>query len=111
MMELIVNREAFEKLPNDLKNIITVASGAVNTLMLSAFDQKNMEYYLKMKKEGRVEFREFSEPVLNKLKAYTDEVMEEITGKDSMSKKAYESFNSFKMNMYDWFKISERNYR
>ena len=37
--------------------------------------------------------------------------MEEITGKDSMSKKAYESFNSFKMNMYDWFKISERNYR
>lgn len=111
MMELMVNREAFEKLPNDLKNIITVASGAVNTLMLSAFDQKNMEYYLKMKKEGRVEFREFSEPVLNKLKAYTDEVMEEITGKDSMSKKAYESFNSFKMNMYDWFKISERNYR
>ena len=111
MMELIVNKSAYENLPADLQNIIRVAAEASNTLVLATIDQKNMEYYFKLKNEGKVEFREFPDDVLSKLKEFTDEVMEEIMDKDTMSKKAYESFNAFKKNMYDWFAISERNYR
>ena len=110
MLELIVNKDAYEELPDDLKNIINIAADASNSMILSEFDQKNMEYYFKLKNEENVDFREFPEDVLNKFKKNAEEVIGEITDKDPISKKAYESYLKFKRDTHQWFSISEMNY-
>lgn len=108
-LELMINKDAFEDLPDDLKAIIKAAADASNTMILAAFDAKNTEYYYKMKGEN-VEFREFPQEVLNKLMTYSKEVIDEIISTDPKSKKAYESYLKFKKNIFGWMEISERNY-
>lgn len=109
-LELIVNKDAYSKLPADLKNIISAAARASNDLILSAFDMKNTEYFYKLKNEEKVDFREYPLEVLSKLKTYTDEVIGEISSSDEMSKKIYESYKKFHKNMSVWHEVAERNY-
>ena len=109
-LELMVNKNAYEELPNDLKEIIKVAADASNVMILAAFDQKNTEYYHKILNEGKVQFKEFPAEVLNSLKSYSEEVIEEIVSEDAMSKKAIDSYRKFKSSSYEWFKITEKSY-
>lgn len=109
-LELIINKDAYNKLPDDLKNIIGVAAKASNDLILSAFDMKNTEYFYKLKNEEKVEFREYPVEVLSKLKAYTDQVISEISGLNEMSTKIYTSYKKFHKNISYWHGISERNF-
>lgn len=110
-LELFVNNDAYQELPSDLKAIIQNAAAASNNYILAEFDAKNTEYYLKMKKEGQVEFRQFPGDVLNRLKLLTGQVIKDIVSKDSTSKKAYESYTAFQKNISDWFDVTERNYK
>ena len=108
-IELMVNKSAYEDLPGDLKQIIKIAAGAANTMMLAAFEAKNAEYYIKMKQEN-VEFREYPEEVLNRLKLLTKKVINEMNEDDPMSRKVYESYEKFHKEIGGWSAISERNY-
>ena len=78
--------------------------------MLAAFNAKNAEYYIKMKNEN-IQFREWPEDILNKLKEFSVEVLEEMASNDPMSRKVYDSYKKFKNDIYDWTEISERNYK
>lgn len=109
-LELILNKDAYNKLPEDLKHIVEIAAGQLNLMMLSAFEQKNTEYYFKLKNEGKVQFRQFPDDVLNTFRKLTDEVIEEIISSDAMSKKVYSSYKNFKENISEWSTIAERNY-
>ena len=83
------------------------AAEASNTLILSAFDAKNTEYYLKMQYEENVNFRKFPEEVIKSLKFFAEQVISEIVTKDEMSRKAYESYTAFKKKISDWFGVTE----
>jgi TRAP-type mannitol/chloroaromatic compound transport system substrate-binding protein len=109
-LELMVNKDAYNKLPNDLKVIVKAAAEASNVLILAAFDVKNFEYFKKLKNEEDVEFKEYPNELLLKLKTYADEVIGEISNSDAMSKKIYESYRKFQKNMISWHSISERDY-
>ena len=109
-LELMINKEAYEDLPDDLKAIIKAAAEASNTLILSAFDAKNAEYYLKMQYEENVNFKKFPEEVIKSLKFFSEQVISEIVAKDEMSRKAYESYTVLKKKISAWFGITERNH-
>lgn len=109
-LELIVNKNAYTQLPKDLQNIVDTAAAQINILILSAFNAKNTEYYFKMKKEGKVQFRKFSDEILKSLRNYTNEVINEIASSDAMSKKVYASYSDFQTNISEWNTIAERNY-
>jgi TRAP-type mannitol/chloroaromatic compound transport system substrate-binding protein len=109
-LELMVNKSAYDDLPDDLKEIIKISSAASNAMMLAVFNAKNAEYYIKMKNEN-IQFREWPEEILNKLKEYSVEVLEEMASGDPMSKKIYDSYKKFKDDIYAWTEISERNYK
>jgi TRAP-type mannitol/chloroaromatic compound transport system substrate-binding protein len=111
VLELIVNKSAYEQLSQDLKDIIEVAAAKVNITMLSAFEAKNTEYFFKMKKEGKVQFRQFSDEILEALRKFTDEAISDITSSNAMAKKVYESYMSFKKNIYEWDFMAEKNYK
>lgn len=109
-LELIINKNTFDQLPDYLKKIIEVGSAAVNIKILSAFEAKNTEYYYRIKEEKRVQIRKYPDDVISSLRKFSAEVIQEIISGDAMSKKVYDSAIKFKKDITEYTEISERNY-
>ncbi len=108
-IELTVNKDEFEKLPGDLQTIIRTAATAASIEMLSDFEAKNAEYYIKLKNEN-INFQTFPDSVLNALREATKEVIANITSADQMSKTVYDSYSKFQKSITEWNSLVERNY-
>jgi TRAP-type mannitol/chloroaromatic compound transport system substrate-binding protein len=110
VIELTVNKQAFEALPTDLQAVIRAAAARSNVWALSEFESKNNTYLQKLTNEEGVELRKFPDDVLSKLRDYSAEVIDELVAADSLSRKIYESFASFKKQVTGWAEISEKVY-
>lgn len=110
VLELAVNKTAFENLPKDLQTIIRAAAARANTWMLSEFEAKNNIYLQKLLHEEHVAIKKFPDDVLNAFRQFSAEVIAEITAQDALSKKVYESFEQFRKQMTSWAEISEKVY-
>lgn len=95
VLETIVNKNAYESLPADLKEIIKQACYSANSTILGKFTLKNSEYLDKIKAESKVELRKFHENFMKNIKIYADQVLTEIVEADQLSKKVYDSYKSF----------------
>lgn len=109
-MELFISRMAFEKLPADLQTIIKTAAYRVNLWALSEFESRNNTYLQKLINEHNVQLKRFPDDVLKTLKEYTKAVIDEITSKDPISRKVYESYSKFQKDVTTWSNISEAAY-
>lgn len=107
VVELLLNKSAYNELPGDLKEIIKTAALAANQKMLSKIETLNYEYYEKLKTEGKVQFKKFPADVMEAFKKYSEEVITEITASDPLSKKVYDSYLSFMKKTNSWNEISE----
>ncbi|MCL4111161.1 UNVERIFIED_CONTAM: hypothetical protein GTU68_038503 [Idotea baltica] len=107
VLEVIVNKEAFESLPNDLQEIVETACYRSNQEMLSEFEAKNNEYLKKIRNETNVEILAFPTEVLQELKQYAFDIYEELAAKDPLSRKAYDSFKAFKKDISEWSQLAE----
>ncbi len=110
VLELIVNKKAFEKLPLDLQEIVKTAALKYNSLILSEFEAKNNFYLQKILTEApNVELRQFPKEVLDVLKEKTIEILDEIAAKDEFAGRVYESFKIFKKQVKKWGEVSEQS--
>jgi len=110
VLEIFVNKGVFEKLPTDLQHIIRAATYRSNIWMLSAFEAQNNVYLQTLINEHNVQLKRFPDDVLQTFKKYTKEVLDELTAKDPMSKKVYESYNAFRRQVAAWGETSEKAY-
>ncbi len=110
VLELFVNKSAYEKLPTDLQSIITTAALRSNNWMLSEFEAKNAVYLQKIKQEYQTDIRPFPKEVLAAFRKFSREVIDEITTADAMSKKVYQSFSQFQQSISGWSHLSEEVY-
>jgi len=110
VIETFINKKAYEKLPSDLKEIIRTAAARSNAWMLSEFEAKNNTYLKKLVSEQRVKLLMFPDDVLKEFKKLSKEVVSEITGKDSLSKKVYEAFSKFQKDISEWGQVSEKTF-
>lgn len=108
VLELIVNKEAYEDLPEDLQTIVSVAAEMVNVWVLSEFESKNAEYLALIQSEGKVEIRSFPPAVLQRLRNITDEVLEEFVAKDAAAKKVYNAFRAYRTRAIAWSALTEK---
>ncbi len=110
-LEAMVNLDAWNSLPDDLKAIVEAATYRSNMWMLSEFEAKNNDALKTLINEHNVELKQFPEEVLKELKKLAKEVLEEVAAGDPMSKKAYDSFLEFQKNIYEWNKLTEEPYQ
>ncbi|MFQ5328777.1 MAG: TRAP transporter substrate-binding protein [Thermodesulfobacteriota bacterium] len=110
VLELIINKGAFERLPKDLQAVVRSAAYRSNVVMLSEFEAKNNSYLQKLITEHKVLLKRFPDDVLKSFKRYTREVLQEVTAKDRMSRKVYDSFSTFQKNVSQWADVSEVAY-
>lgn len=107
-LECLLNKAAFEALPDDLQHIVLSACRVVNQDILDEYTARNNAALHTLVTEHQVKLRRFPEAVLEKIRALSDEVVTEIAAKDAMSKKIYESFQQFRNQVMAWHDISER---
>jgi len=108
MLEFMVNKDAFDKLPNDLQAIVRVASRATNQDMLDEYTARNNAALQELINKHKVDVRPFPEDVLIKLRDLSDEVLQEVAASDALAKKAYESFKAYKEGVQSYHAISEQ---
>lgn len=110
MIELMVNKSAFESLSTDLQTIVRAAAAWANNWALSEFESKNNIYLQMLIKEHDVQVRPFPDDVLTTLSRFSQEIIDELTAADPMSKKVFASFDAFRKHVAGWAEVSEKLY-
>lgn len=110
VLELFINKSAYDGLPKDLQAIIQGAAQRANVWILAEFEAQNNVYLQKTIEEYKTEVLKFPDDVLSAFRKYADEAIEEIIADDPMSKKVYQSFHKFQREMTGWAEITEKSY-
>ncbi len=109
VLEVTVNRDAWEALSDDLKMIVRTAADAQNVWMLAQFDARNGGALEELIATG-TELRPFPDVVMADLAKAAEEVKTEVADSDSMAAKVYDSFRKFQANVGGWGTVSEKAY-
>jgi len=104
--ELLINKKAWESLPDDLKIIIQCAAADCYIWSLGEFDSLNGDALKELVEKHGIKVMKFPDDVLAQLKKLSMEVMEEEAAKSAKMKKIYDSFKDFKARSAQWTHIS-----
>jgi TRAP-type mannitol/chloroaromatic compound transport system substrate-binding protein len=109
-LECMVNKPAYEALPDDLKTLLEACCRAVNDDMLADYTAQNHRALVALRDQHKVEFRRLPDAVLEALRKAADEVLEEMAAKDSFARRVYDSFKTFRDQARAWHAVSEVAY-
>ncbi|MBE9560047.1 MAG: TRAP transporter substrate-binding protein [Proteobacteria bacterium] len=109
-LEAIINKKAFEVLPKDLKAIVENCCKIVNQNMSLEFTAKNNTALDTLVNKHKVDVRRLPDDVLEKLKALSNDVVNELAAKNNAAKKIHDSYNRFYKQVSAWHEISEKIY-
>jgi TRAP-type mannitol/chloroaromatic compound transport system substrate-binding protein len=108
-LSFLVNKDAWNKLPENYKAILEAACAYANIDMQSKYDAKNPDSLQRMIKQG-VKLRKFSDDIMKAAYKTSFDMMEELAAKDKVYKKVYESWKKFRGDENEWFKTAELTY-
>ena len=109
-LECIVNRDAWNSLPEDLQAIVRVACQATTLDMASEFMARNATALAQLRSDDNVELRRFPDDVLAGLKQLNREVIEELALDDPAFARVWDSCRQFMAVSQPWQAISEQAY-
>ena len=109
-LEIIVNKEKLESLPEDLQEIVRVAARAASTDMLDDYTVNNSKALKTLVEEHGVDIRPLPEEVLRELYAISEEVLAEEAAKDAMFAKVLKSINEYRARVRDFHELTEQAY-
>jgi TRAP-type mannitol/chloroaromatic compound transport system substrate-binding protein len=109
-LEAMVNKEAWDSLPEDLQAMIEVATRAINDDMLSEFTARNNAALVTLFEEHGVQLRRLPDDVLLKLKAISKEVVAEAGEENELAGRIHDSYTNFQSDVSKYHRISEQAY-
>ena len=109
-LEIIINKDAYDSLPEDLKAIIKYAARASNQEMLDEYTARNNKALNELIEKHNIELKKIPDTVLVELRRITDEVMEDFIADDEMAQKVYKSYIEYKEQVINYHRISEKAY-
>jgi TRAP-type mannitol/chloroaromatic compound transport system substrate-binding protein len=108
--ELIVNKAAWNRLPNDLKAIVENACAACNVISEAWCQKNNAEAMEDLIRNHGVIAQELPGPVVERLRAETARVLDEASARDPLVKRVADSFFAYKAKFDQWAGYSEVPY-
>ncbi len=109
-LELLVNKSAWEQLPADLQQIVTVAARAVNQDMLDEYTALNNQALQQLVQKHGVQLRKLPDKVLARLQQISSQVVAEMAAEDPQVAEVYRSYQEFRANVESYHRISEQAY-
>jgi TRAP-type mannitol/chloroaromatic compound transport system substrate-binding protein len=110
VLECLINRAAFDALPDDLQAIVLAACRVVNNDMLAEYTARNHAALEQLKTEHHVQVRPFPPDVLAHLKKLSREVVEAVAASDPLARRALDSHDAFFAKARAWHEVSEVAY-
>ena len=109
-LEAIINKQAFEGLPEDLQKIVVNACRVVNNDMYAELTARNNDALQTLVTEHNVDLRKLPDDVIARLRGLADEVVAEIAGTSDLAKRVYESYSAFRKKILAWSEVADRAY-
>ena len=109
-LECIINRDAWDSLPEDLQAIVRVACQATTLDMVSEFMARNATSLAQLQSDENVELRKFPDDVLAGLKVLSRTVVDELAVDDPVFARVWASCQEFMAVSQPWQAISEQAY-
>ncbi|WP_444678910.1 TRAP transporter substrate-binding protein [Halomonas sp. E19] len=110
VLEGTVNLDAWNALPDDLKDVVREAAKASNLAMISEFAFRNAQALDTLVTEHGVQLRTFPEDVMQALYDASQQVIQNQIDNDPDSKKVYESYVAFQKVVRPFSDIGEFSY-
>ncbi len=109
-LELIVNKKAYESLPEDLQAIVESAARMANQDMLDEFTGRNNRALQELLNEHQVDMRPIPDEVLAQLETIALQIYEEESAKNPDFARVYTAYKTFFDGVKTYHKVSEQAY-
>jgi TRAP-type mannitol/chloroaromatic compound transport system substrate-binding protein len=109
-LEAIINKEAWDSLPEDLQEILRAAVLTVNNDLLAEYTARNNAALRELVDVHGVELRKLPDDVIRELRQISEEVTKAVVDDDPLSQKIYQSYKKYKDNIIAYGEVSERAY-
>jgi len=106
----MINKKAFEALPDDLQAIVRYACRAVNQELLAENTARNPAALKTLLNQHKVDMRAYPNDVLEQLRTLSAQAVAELAKKDEFSQRVYDSYSRFREDAMAWSRISELAY-
>ena len=110
ILDCSIDMFEWEKLDDATKELVTIASKAVNMEVLSMFQAANDSSYQKLINEHGVQMRQLPDPVINALGQRAGEVCSSIAAEDPVSQALFSHIVEFRSSILRWTNTSEKEY-
>lgn len=105
-----INRDAWNSLPPDLKEIVRISCQATNLDIQAEYNWGNAMALDQLRKDPDVELRELPDEIFRGLKTFADEAAKELAARDPFSARVQQSLESFMAMSSENLKVGELTY-
>lgn len=105
-LEVEINLDEWNGLPEEYQNIIQVAAFEAGALMLARYEARNGAALQRMV-EGGTQLRAYSDEIMAAAQEASFALYEEFAAADADFKAVYENWLPFRNQIYDWNKFNE----
>lgn len=108
-LEVQINLDQWNKLPQAYKDMIRAASFEANLEMLSRYETRNNEALQRLVDSG-VELRQYSDDIMAAAQQAASELYDEFAAKDADFKAIYEDWKGFRDRIYTWSNLNQGSF-
>jgi TRAP-type mannitol/chloroaromatic compound transport system substrate-binding protein len=108
ILEFIVNEDAWEALPPDLKAIVETSAQAINLDVAAEYTNGNANALRQLMDDPNVELRRLPDDVIAYLKSISEEVIRDLVERDPAAARIFASFDAFRRISTPNQRISEQ---
>ena len=109
MLELMINKEKWDALPEDLQAIVKSAAEAENQHIYDEFTARNAEALKQLVNEHGVELRRLPDEVLQALEKTSQEAVEDLVAGNDQARRIYESYRDFRDSVMPYIAVAEQS--
>ena len=108
VLECMVNKQAFDELPEDLQAIVEAACRVTSQNMVAEFTARNDRALQTLRNEHGADIRPLPVEVLEAIKGVADTVASEVGQTNAMAGRIFESYSTYRDGVDQWTAIAER---
>lgn len=109
-LELMINKKAYDALPQDLQQIIKAAAATENMLMESEYYANNILAMEELKTKHGVRVMAYPQEILKEFFRISADVVAETANLGDINRRIYESYSRFRKMSMDAGDVMERGY-
>ncbi|MCG8354524.1 MAG: ABC transporter substrate-binding protein, partial [Kiloniellales bacterium] len=104
--ECLINRAAFEALPDDLRELVATVCEAENLRGLAEADWQNALSLESLERERGVKLRRYPDAILDAAYEATDAVLAERAGRDALAGRIHRSYQEARRRALAWARVA-----